>query len=108
MSAWPGKFVIGLTGNIGTGKSVVRKMLEHLGGYGIDADALANRATSKGSPAYQPVVNMFGKFILGPDDQIDHSRLARLVFTDPDALAQLEAVVHPLVSQALDILIRRA
>ena len=42
MSRWPGKYVIGLTGNIATGKSVVRKMLEHLGGYGIDADALAH------------------------------------------------------------------
>jgi dephospho-CoA kinase len=108
MGAWPGKFVIGLTGNIGTGKSVVRKMLEHLGAYGIDADALANRATAKGSPAYQPVIDMFGKFILGPDEQIDHARLARLVFSDPEALAQLESVVHPLVSQALDILIRRS
>ncbi|HIE57526.1 MAG TPA: dephospho-CoA kinase, partial [Anaerolineales bacterium] len=48
MSAWPGKYVIGLTGNIATGKSVVRKMLEHLGSYGIDADALSHRATSKG------------------------------------------------------------
>lgn len=108
MGAWPGKFVIGLTGNIGTGKSVIRKMLEHLGAYGIDADALANRATAKGSPGYQPVVDIFGKFILGPDGQIDHGRLARLVFSDPDALAQLEAVVHPLVSQALEILIRRS
>ena len=42
MSRWSGKYVIGLTGNIATGKSVVRKMLEHLGAYGIDADALAH------------------------------------------------------------------
>ena len=48
MSAWPGKYVIGLTGNIATGKSVVRKMLEHLGAYGIDADALSHRAISTG------------------------------------------------------------
>jgi dephospho-CoA kinase len=108
MSAWPGKFVIGLTGNIGTGKSVVRKMLEHLGAYGIDADALSNRAVAKGSPGYQPVVDTFGRFILGPDEQIDRSRLARVVFTDPEALVQLEAIVHSLVAQALDILIRRS
>ena len=43
MSRWPGKYVIGLTGNIATGKSVIRKMLEHLGAYGIDADALSHR-----------------------------------------------------------------
>jgi dephospho-CoA kinase len=108
MSAWSGKFVIGLTGNIGTGKSVVRKMLEHLGAYGIDADALANRAIAKGAPAYQPVVDLFGKWILAPDQQIDRAKLGRLVFSNPDALESLEKIVHPLVGQALDILIRRS
>jgi dephospho-CoA kinase len=47
MSRWPGKYVIGLTGNIATGKSVVRKMLEHLGAFGIDADEVAHRAMSR-------------------------------------------------------------
>lgn len=108
MSAWPGKFVIGLTGNIATGKSVVRKMLEHLGAYGIDADALGHRAIALGAPGYQPVVDIFGKWILGPDQQIDRARLARIVFADPQALAQLEAIVHPLVRQAVDVLIRRS
>ena len=108
MSAWPGKYVIGLTGNIATGKSVVRRMLEHLGAYGIDADALGHRAIAKGAPGYHPVVNTFGKWILGPDDQIDRNRLARIVFSDPDALAQLEAIVHPLVGGAVDMLVRRS
>ncbi|OGO37591.1 MAG: dephospho-CoA kinase [Chloroflexi bacterium RBG_16_57_11] len=108
MSAWSGKFVIGLTGNIGTGKSVVRKMLEHLGAYGIDADALANRAIAKGSPGYQPVADLFGRWILDSDDQIDRAKLGRLVFSNPDALESLEKVIHPLVGQALDILIRRS
>jgi dephospho-CoA kinase len=108
MSAWPGKFVIGLTGNIATGKSVVRKMLEHLGAYGIDADALGHRAIAKDAPGYQAVIDTFGKWILAPDGQIDRTKLARVVFLDPEALAQLEAIVHPLVRQAVDILIRRA
>ena len=108
MSAWPGKFVIGLTGNIATGKSVVRKMLEHLGAYGIDADALGHRAISKDAPGYQPVLNTFGRWILAPDEQIDRSKLARIVFSDPDALARLEAIVHPLVAQAIDVLVRRS
>lgn len=51
MKKWAGKYVIGLTGNIGTGKSVVRRMLEHLGAYGIDADALSHRAIAKGARA---------------------------------------------------------
>jgi len=108
MSAWPGKYVIGLTGNIATGKSVVRKMLEHLGAYGIDADALGHRAIAKGAPGYQPVLEMFGKWILGPGDQIDRSKLAQVVFADPQALLKLESIVHPLVGQALNILIRRS
>ena len=108
MSAWPEKNVIGLTGNIATGKSVVRKMLEHMGAYGIDADALAHRAVAKDAPGYQAVVNTFGSWILAPDGQIDRTRLGRLVFNDPDALGRLEAIVHPLVRQAVDILIRRS
>jgi dephospho-CoA kinase len=108
MSAWPGKFVIGLTGNIATGKSVVRKMLEHLGAYGIDADALGHRAIAKDAPGYMTVVDTFGKWILGPDGQIDRVKLARVVFSDPDALIQLESIVHPLVRQAVDLLIRRS
>jgi dephospho-CoA kinase len=108
MSVWPGKYIIGLTGNIATGKSVVRKMLEHLGAYGIDADALVHRALAKGAPGYLPVVDMFGKWILGPDEQIDRSRIARLVFADPSAMARMEAILHPLVRQAVDVLIRRS
>jgi dephospho-CoA kinase len=108
MSAWPGKFVIGLTGNIATGKSVVRKMLEHLGAYGIDADALGHRAIAKDAPGYKPVLETFGKWILAPDGQIDRGKLARVVFADPDALNQLEAIVHPLVRQAIDLLVRRS
>ena len=108
MSAWPGKFVIGLTGNIATGKSVVRKMLEHLGAYGIDADALGHRAIAKDAPGYKTVVDTFGKWILAPDGQIDRAKLARVVFSDPEALTQLEAIVHPLVRQAVDLLIRRS
>jgi dephospho-CoA kinase len=55
--------VIGLTGNIATGKSVVRRMLEHLGAYTIDADALSHRVISKGAPGYQPVLDKFGTWL---------------------------------------------
>jgi dephospho-CoA kinase len=108
MSKWAGKYVIGLTGNIGTGKSVVRKMLEHLGAYGIDADMLAHRAISKDAPGYQQVLQIFGKWVLEEDGQINRARLGALVFANPTALQQLEKVVHPLVGQATDFMIRRA
>ena len=108
MSKWAGKYIIGLTGNIGTGKSVVRRMLEHMGTYGIDADALSHRALAKGSPGYQPVVEAFGRWVVGPDGEIDRSKLGRIVFSDPQGLAQLEAIVHPLVLQGMNWLIKRA
>jgi dephospho-CoA kinase len=108
VSKWPGKYIIGLTGNIATGKSVVRRMLEHLGAYSIDADSLAHRAIAKGAPGYEPVVNLFGKWILGNEGEIDRAKLAGLVFRDAKALEQLEDIVHPLVGQATDIFIRRA
>lgn len=108
MSKWPGKYVIGLTGNIATGKSVVRRMLEHLGAYGIDADSLAHRATARGAPGYKAVVDTFGRFILDTNEEIDRAKLGRMVFADPDALKSLEKIVHPLVEQAIDMLIQRA
>ncbi len=108
MSHWPGKYVIGLTGNIATGKSVVRRMLEHLGAYTIDADALAHRAISRGAPGYQPVVDEFGKWILDKDGEIDRAKLGRVVFSDPEALRQLERLTHPLVRQAINLLAGRA
>lgn len=108
MSTPSGKYVIGLTGNIGTGKTVVRRMLEHLGAYTIDADALSHRATAKGAPGYQPVVQTFGRWILDADGEINRTKLSSLVFRDTAALQELESIVHPLVRQAIDVLMKRA
>ncbi len=108
MTSPSSKYVIGLTGNIGTGKTVVRRMLEHLGAYTIDADALSHRAMAKGAPGYEPVVQTFGRWILDADGEINRSKLANLVFRDRAALAELEGVVHPLVRQAIDVLLKRA
>jgi dephospho-CoA kinase len=102
------KTIIGLTGNIATGKSVVRKMLEHLGAYTIDADSLVHRVMEKDGPAYQPTIDLFGKFILNDEGQIDRAKLGKLVFADPDAMLNLELVVHPYVHQAVDYLVERA
>jgi dephospho-CoA kinase len=108
LSRWPGKYVIGITGNIATGKSVVRKMLEHLGAYGIDADALAHRAMAKGAPGYPLILKTFGHWILDQEEQIDRKKLAKVAFSDPNALEKLESIIHPLVAHAVDVLIRRA
>lgn len=104
----PGKFVIGLTGNIATGKSVVRRMLEHLGAYTIDADALTHRSYAKGAPGYQLVIDKFGKWLLNREGEIDRQKLGNLVFGDGEAMRQLEEIVHPLVRQATEMLIKRS
>lgn len=108
MSNLPGKYVIGLTGNIATGKSVARRMLEHLGAYTIDADSLTHRAYAKGAPGYQLVLDRFGKWLLNREGEIDRKKLGNLVFSDPEAMKQLEEIVHPLVRQAVEMLLQRA
>ena len=108
MGRWANKYVIGLTGNIAMGKSLVRKMLENLGAYTIDADGLAHQAMAPGAPAFAPVVETFGKWILTPDGKIDRAKLGAVAFSHNEALNKLEAITHPVVGQAIDILITRA
>ncbi len=102
------KYIIGLTGNIAVGKSVVRRMLQHLGAYTIDADSLSHQAMMPGAPAYKPVIEMFGRYIVDPNGQINRARLGGIVFALPDALATLESIVHPIVGGAVQALISRA
>ncbi|GAB5494683.1 MAG: hypothetical protein Phog2KO_48980 [Phototrophicaceae bacterium] len=108
MSRWTNKYVIGLTGNIATGKSVVRKMLQHSGAYTIDADQLAHQAMMPGAPAYKPIVSTFGQFIVGADKRINRQMLGQMVFGNPEALKKLEAITHPIIRQAIDSLIKRS
>jgi dephospho-CoA kinase len=105
---WESKYVIGLTGNIATGKSLVRRMLEHLGAYTIDADGLTHQVMAPGAPAYKPVIITFGQWILDSEKRIDRSKLGAVVFAHPAALARLEALTHPIIGQAIDTLIQRA
>ena len=108
MSRWPNKYVIGLTGNIATGKSVVRKMLQHAGAFTIDADQLAHQTMMPGAPAYKPIIDTFGQFIVGPDKQINRQLLGKMVFGNPEAMKKLEAITHPIVRQGIDVLVKRA
>ncbi len=108
MGRWANKYVIGLTGNIAMGKSLVRKMLEHLGAYTIDADGLSHQVMAPGAPAYQPAIETFGRWILDKDGKVDRTKLGAVVFSHPEALARLEALTHPIVGQAIDTLINRA
>lgn len=97
--------VIGLTGNIGVGKSTVLHYLARKGAHVVDADQLAHRSMLPGMPAYQPIVDAFGAEILTADGAINRFALGHIVFSDESKLRQLEAIVHPavygLVQQAL-------
>ena len=91
------KIVIGLTGNIATGKSIVMRMLQELGAMPIDADKLVHQLMQKGGPVYQAIVEEFGKYVLDEKGQISRPRLGKIVFSQPNALARLEALTHPSV-----------
>ena len=105
MNKWTGKYIIGLTGNIASGKSVVRKILERLGGYGIDADRLAHRALLKDTLTYQRVIERFGKDILDEQGNINRKILGQVVFANTHALNDLEAIIHPFVCQTIEQII---
>ena len=90
-------YVIGVTGNIASGKSTVRGMLASLGAATLDADRVVHELYDLGDPVYSAVVREFGPRILGQDAAIDRRVLGSIVFADPDALRRLEAIVHPAV-----------
>jgi len=88
---------VGLTGGIGSGKSVVARLLAGHGAIVIDADVLAREAVAPGSAGLARVVAEFGPEVLGADGSLDRSKLAQVVFADPDRLARLNAIIHPYV-----------
>ena len=95
-------YLIGLTGNIATGKSLVARMLSDLGAHVIDADALVHELQRKGTPVWARIVGKFGEEILRADGEIDRARLGALVFSDPEALHRLESIVHPAVGAEIE------
>ena len=100
--------LLGITGNIASGKSAVRQYLENEGALTIDADLLAQSTYLPGMPAYQPILERFGSDICYSDGQINRSRLGKIVFNDPAALRELESIVHPLVTQGIEDVLARA
>ena len=102
------KYVIGLTGGIATGKTLVLRMLKELGAYTIDADDLAHILMRRNGPLYQPIVTEFGRYVLDENGEIDRGKLGEIVFVSPRALAHLEAITHPVIIAVTRRLIEQA
>ncbi|MFD4624770.1 dephospho-CoA kinase [Streptomyces sp. NPDC058475] len=88
---------VGLTGGIGAGKSEVSRLLVERGAVLIDADRIAREVVAPGTPGLAAVVDAFGEDVLAPDGSLDRPKLGSIVFADPEKLAVLNAIVHPLV-----------
>ncbi len=89
--------VIGLTGGIASGKSLVSSFLRELGAVVIDADLIAREVVAPGQPALAMIVEAFGPGILRPDGSLDRKALGALVFADPDLRKKLEEITHPFI-----------
>jgi dephospho-CoA kinase len=100
--------LIGLTGNIGSGKSTVDQFLSERGATIIDADVLARRAVELGTAAFDKIVARWGNTILAPDGHLDRAALRRVVFGDQKQLEQLNEIVHPEVEQLRRRLVEQA
>jgi dephospho-CoA kinase len=100
--------LVGLTGNIGSGKSTVAQLLSERGATIIDADVLARRAVEVGTAAYKAIVERWGTSILEPGGVIDRAALRRIVFSEPSELEQLNALVHPEVERMREALVEQA
>jgi dephospho-CoA kinase len=96
---------VALTGGIGSGKSTVADFLDELGAYVIDSDQLARDVVERGTPGYEAVLAAFGDGIL-TDGEIDRAKLAEIVFKDAAARATLESIIHPLVRDAAEKMVK--
>ena len=93
--------VIGLTGGIGSGKTQVSKFLQEFGATVIDADRLGHEIYAPKTEAWYGIVATFGEDVLAPTGEIDREKLGAIVFSDPNALRQLNAIVHPDIRRAI-------
>lgn len=93
--------VIGLTGNIGTGKSTVAKMFNELGAQIIDADRVARDIVEPNKPAWTEIVNYFGEKILNKDRTINRKKLGEIVFKDEEKRLKLNNITHPKIMKKI-------
>jgi dephospho-CoA kinase len=92
--------LFGITGGVGMGKSTAGQILRQRGVEVADTDMLARQLTEPGQPALQAIVQRFGPQVLAPNGQLNRAELARVVFADAGARADLEAILHPRIRAA--------
>ena len=95
-------FRVGLTGGIASGKSTAAKFFGALGVPILDSDQIAREVVEPGQPPLERLVERFGRGILTPDGHLDRPALRDVVFSDPRARADLEALTHPAIGAALE------
>jgi dephospho-CoA kinase len=93
--------VVGLTGNIGSGKSTVSRFLKNLGARVIDTDQIARDVVAPGTRGLKEIVAQFGPGVLNPDGTLNRPKMAQIVFSDPHARARLNAIVHPEIGSVV-------
>lgn len=93
--------LVGITGGIASGKSIVSDFLEAQGYPVIDADTLGHRVLEQGHVGYQKVLDVFGTSILNEDQSISRQKLGRIVFSNPESRLRLNQVVHPLIGSMI-------
>ncbi|MFM8857866.1 MAG: dephospho-CoA kinase [Actinomycetota bacterium] len=94
--------LVGLTGGIGSGKSTVSDLLAARGAVIIDADAIVREIQEPGSPVIDQLVETFGSSVVDTSGALDRQAMANIVFTDPEALKKLNAIVHPAVGAEMN------
>lgn len=99
---------VGLTGGIGSGKSAVSRLLAERGALVVDADLVAREVVEPGTPGLARIVERFGAEVLRPDGTLDRPALGARVFSDPEALKDLNGIVHPLVGERTAALLEQA
>ena len=92
-----GGFIVGLTGGIGSGKSLAADMLGEFGAALVDTDAIAHALSAPGGAAIAPLRAVFGAALIAADGSLDRAAMRTLVFSDARARAKLEAIIHPLI-----------
>jgi len=102
------KLILGITGNIGSGKSTVAGFFKTKDNLVIDADRLGHKLLSVGSLTYRKIVKSFGRGILKADNSIDRVKLAEIVFCDPSALDRLNRIMHPELIRQIKRCIRNS